>query len=168
MSMKECSECKKEMSDRAATCPHCGNPQSKMPAPTPALAPVTIKKNSHPFLTVVSGLAIALVALGVVLHAVGSSPRIVVTDVHNDANCTQLFDYCINVNCTFQNQGTSAGAQRVTAELIDKASRNVRAEHSSEVTLMPNATQRVTFSFPEAELDWEVSSSCKVDPTGSS
>ena len=37
MALVKCIECQKEVSDRAAACPHCGNPMSAAPA---ALTPI--------------------------------------------------------------------------------------------------------------------------------
>jgi zinc-ribbon domain len=172
MSLTHCTECGQEVSDHATVCPHCGNPLHAVAAPPPPVQPpvVTVKKNSHPVLTIVGGLTIVVVILFVILAVVGSSKasaKFVATDILSDENCTQLTDYCINVYCTFQNQGNAAGANRVRAQLIDKASGEVRAEHYTDLTLLPNASQRVTFSFPEAELGWEVRSVCKADaPSG--
>jgi hypothetical protein len=164
MSISHCTECGQEVSDHAAACPHCGNPMRGTVTPPPPV--IAVKKNSHPILTVIGGVAIVVVILLVVLGRVASpakSTKIVATDILTDENCTQLTDYCIDVNCTFQNQGNAAGMSRVRAQLLDKSSGRVRADRYSDLTLLPNGTQRVTFSFPEAELDWQVSSVCKVD-----
>lgn len=169
MSISYCTECGKEVSDHAAACPHCGNPLHGTVTPPPPV--VAVKKNSHPILTVIGAVAIVVVILLVVLSWLASSAKsakIVATDILTDENCTQLTDYCINVNCTFQNQGNAAGTSRVRAQLLDKASGTVRADRYSDLTLLPNGTQRVTFSFPEAELDWQVSSVCKVDAAAAS
>ena len=168
MSIMYCSECGKEVSDRAAACPHCGNPlqgMEQMP-----IAPAAPGKKSHPvliFLGVAAVAVVLLVILGIVVllaNKPAAKAQFVATDNVTDENCTQLTDYCINVNCTFQNQGQAAGVRRVRAQLIDKSTQEVRADHDSDLTLLPNATQRLTFSFPEAEIDWQVSSMCRVDP----
>jgi hypothetical protein len=171
MSLVHCTECGQEVSDHAATCPHCGNPLHAAPTAPPAVQPsvVTVKKNSHPVLTIVGGFTVVVVILVVVLAVIGSSkasPKFVATDIITDENCTQLTDYCMNVYCTFQNQGSAAGSNRVRAQLLDKSSGEVRADHYTDLTLLPNASQRVTFSFPEAELGWQVTSVCKADAPG--
>src|SRR5258706_15972395 len=149
MSISYCAECGKEGSDHAAACPHCATQlQATSTQPPPVVA---VKKNSHPILTVIGGVAIVVVILLVVLGWLASSAKstkIVATDILTDENCTQLTDYCIDVNCTFQNQGNAAGTSRVRAQLLDKASRTVLAYPYSDITLLPNATPRVAFGYP--------------------
>lgn len=165
MAIVYCSECGKEVSERAPACPHCGNPQTSAAAPSV----VIVKKNSHPVLIGLGVAAVVFVLLIVVVAILASksgpppSANFVPTDNITDTSCTQLTDYCVNVYCTYQNSGNAAGSRRVRAQLLDKASGEVRAARYFDLTLLPSATQRVTFSFPEAELDWEVSSVCKVD-----
>jgi hypothetical protein len=174
VAMQFCTECGKEVSNRAPTCPHCGSPVEGAPAPGPVKPEpvvVTVKKNSHPVLTVIGVIAIVVVVLigGLILIAVlHKEPKFVATDNVTDTNCTTLSDYCINVTCTIQNQGDGPGTRTIRAQLLDKSSGAVRADHYSDLTLAPNESQRVIFSFPEAELDWQVSSICKVDPKTSS
>ena len=39
MPLMTCSDCKKEHSDSAPACPHCGRPNRQAPAPAPAVTP---------------------------------------------------------------------------------------------------------------------------------
>jgi hypothetical protein len=163
-----CIECGKQVSDRAASCPHCGHPVQGASAPQPSPQPpvVPVKKNSHPVLTVIGGAAVVVLVLGIVALVVflkTAKSKFEVTDKITDTNCTKLTDFCIDVNCTYQNAGTAKGTLRVRAQLLDKNSGEVKADRYSDLNLGPGESQRVTFSFPEAELDWEVSSVCKVD-----
>jgi zinc ribbon protein len=175
MSLIQCSECGKNLSDRAAACPNCGQPSHAVPIP----AVVSVEKNSHPILTfiggavvVVGGLAIVgavmeeregqgpaaapkVVATQISMPAPAVPPpaaRFIVTDVLMDENCTEIGDYCVNVHCTYQNVGNAAGARRVSADL-EKGNGNSVAVHDSNLTLLTGATQRVTFNFKEAILD---------------
>lgn len=132
---------------------------------------VVVKKNSHPVLTVIGVIAIALAALvgiAILIVATHKESKFVARDPAIDDTCTQWNDYCINVYCTFDNVGNVAGQQRVRAQLLDTASRTLRADHYDDLTLAPQESQRLKFSFPEAELDWRVSVVCSVDPKGSS
>jgi len=88
----------------------------------------------------------------------------VATDVLSDENCTVVGDYCVRVHCTYQNTGDAAGERRVRAQLLSEDQSQVIAERYSALTLLPNATQRVTFNFPEASLDVKTRSRCSVDP----
>ena len=168
MALRFCIECGKEVSDRAQACPHCGHPVEDAIVPQKAEPPVVIvKKNAHPVLTVVGIVAIVvvvLIAILVVIAVTHKEAKFVVTQSSSDANCTQLTDYCINVYCTYQNAGNGQGEQRIHAQLLDTATSEVRADHYVDLTLQPQASQKLTFSFPEAELDWQVSYLCKVEP----
>ena len=73
-------------------------------------------------------------------------------------------NYCINVYCTFENVGNAGGQERVRVQLLDTSTRQVRADHYDDLTLAPQESQRLKFTFPEAELDWRVSFMCSVDP----
>ncbi len=108
-----------------------------------------------------------LIGILVVIAITHKEAKFVAGESASDANCTQLTDYCINVYCTYNNAGNASGTQRVRAQLLDTASGQVRADHYTDLTLAPQESQRLTFSFPEAELDWRVSYVCKVDPKGS-
>jgi hypothetical protein len=130
--------------------------------------PVVVTKNSHPVLTFLGGAVVVAVVLAAIGNAVESregaakggpkrvaaAARFVVADVLMDENCTQLGDYCVNAHCTFQNVGNLAGAKRVRAELVTESGGHVATQHST-LTLLPGATQRVTFNFMEATLDGE-------------
>lgn len=57
MALIACSECNKQISDKAAACPHCGAPVSRSSAPSPELQPERpmataavplVKKGTHP------------------------------------------------------------------------------------------------------------------------
>lgn len=178
MALTRCKECGKEVSDRAPRCPHCGNPFGSVP--TSGGQTTVIEKNSHPILTFIGAASVIVGVLAVIGLMRGSDeaaaaktplPRVpapaakfVVTDVLMDENCTELGDYCITVHCTFQNSGDAAGMFRVRAKLLQKGSDRVLANRYSDLTLLPAGTQRLDFNFKEAELGWEVSSLCQVDP----
>jgi DNA-directed RNA polymerase subunit RPC12/RpoP len=64
MALIQCSECHKQISDRAAACPHCGAPVLLAPRPTPA-ADATArpsKKKTHPATWVVLVLIVIMFA----------------------------------------------------------------------------------------------------------
>ena len=168
MALQFCTECGKEVSNRAAACPHCGHPVEGAIVPQPTEPPaVVVKKNAHPVLTVIGIVAVALAGLigvAVVLVALHKEAKFVARDPANDDACTQWNDYCINIYCTFENVGNASGQSRVRAQLLDAATRVVRADHYEDLTLAPQESQRLKFSFPEAELDWRVSYVCSVDP----
>lgn len=168
MALRFCTECGKEVSDRAQACPHCGHPVEDAIVPQKADPPVVIvKKNSHPVLTVIGIVAIVVVVLigiVIVIAVTHKEVKIVATDGASDEACTQLTDYCINVYCTYNNIGNGLGVQRVHAQLLDTATGEVRADQYNDLTLAPQESQRLKFSFPEAELDWHVSYLCKAEP----
>ncbi len=169
MALQFCMECGKQISDQATVCPHCGFPiQGKAAPQQQGQSPVvTVKKNSHPVLTFIGAAALVVVILigALVLYAVlHKAPKFAITGSSSDAACTQLTDYCITVYCDYQNVGNGAGTKTVRAQLLDKNTQAVRADHFTSLTLSPQESQRMTFTFPEAELDWEVSYVCQVDP----
>jgi hypothetical protein len=172
VALRFCTECGKEVSDRALACPHCGHPVEDAIVPQKVEPPVVVvKKNSHPVLTFIGIAAIVLVVLlGVAILIVVNhkEAKLVATDGASDDTCTQWNDYCLNVYCTFTNVGKAGGQQRVHAQLLDTASGKLMVDHFEDLTLAPQESQRLKFSFPEAELDWHVSYLCKVDPKGSS
>jgi len=171
VALRFCTECGKEVSDRALACPHCGHPVEDAIVPQKVEPPVVIvKKNSHPVLTFIGIAAIVLVVLlgiAIVIVVTHKEARFVATDWTSDDACTQWNDYCINVYCTYKNIGNGTGQQRVRVQLTDRATGILRADHYNDLTLAPQESQRLTFTFPEAELDWRVSYQCKVDPKGS-
>lgn len=165
MALMLCRECGRQVSSLALNCPHCGAPQSAgshpqpppfpMPPPPLALQPqvVTVEKNKYPCLTIVGVAFLALLALGFVGAMLeDTTAKFAVTDALNDENCTQLGDYCLQVHCVVQNTGKSAGQHLVRAQLF-RADGAKLAEKRQNLTLLPGASQRVTFRFPEAELD---------------
>jgi hypothetical protein len=168
MELQFCTECGKEVSTRAAACPHCGHPAEDAIVHQRLEPPVVIvKKNSHPVLTVVGIIALALAVLlgaAILIAVLHKESKFVARDGTSDDACTQWNDYCINVYCTFQNVGNAAGQERVRVQLLDTVTRNVRADHYNDLTLAPQESQRLKFTFPEAELDWRVSFVCSVDP----
>jgi hypothetical protein len=183
MALRYCSGCGKEVPDNAAFCPHCGHavmpaggaspaaapPVAASPAAAPPVAaPVVVQKNSHPILTAIGGIAVVLMGIGFVANlmddsAPASSARFIATDVLSDENCTQLGDYCLQVHCTYQNTGDAAGERQVRARLLAMDSDAILADHTSMLTLLPGATQRVTFAFPEANIDVKTRAQCGVD-----
>ena len=168
MALQFCMECGKQISDQASVCPHCGFPVQGKAAPQQVQPQVvTVKKNSHPVLTFIGAAALVVFILigALILYAVlHKEPKFAITGSSSDAACTQLTDYCINVYCDYQNIGNGAGTKTVRVQLLDKNTQNVRADHFTSLTLSPQESQRLTFSFPEAELDWEVNYQCKIDP----
>ena len=160
MALTTCPECGQQVSDHATQCPHCGHPFERS---SPAV--VHVEKNSHPVLTVVGGAVIVLGVLAFIGKAFERTPvaRFNVTDVLSDEGCTVVGDYCVNVHCTFQNVGDTAGALRVRARLLEKSSQRVLADHATDLTLLQGASQRVTFAFAEAEIDRPATSVCSVD-----
>ena len=170
MALIDCRECGRGVSDRAGACPHCGHPTGGTAALSPAI--VTVQKNSHPFLTFVGGVVVVvlvLAAIGAVMEGREESKkkaRFVATDVLMDENCTQLGDYCVSVHCTYQNVGDASGAMRVRADLLRQSGGRI-ATHDSNLTLLPGATQRVTFNFMEATLEGEsYRAQCDVGQAG--
>jgi hypothetical protein len=133
---------------------------------------VIVKKNSHPVLTIIGIVAIVLVVLlgaAILIAVTHKEAKFVATEGTSDDACTQWNDYCINVYCTYKNVGNGAGQQRVRVQLTDTATATaaIRADHYNDLTLAPQESQTLKFTFPEAELDWRVSYVCKVDPKGS-
>jgi hypothetical protein len=128
---------------------------------------VMVKKNAHPVLTVIGIVAIALILLlgvAILIVALHKEARFVAKDPASDDKCTQWNDYCINVYCTFENVGNAEGQRRVRVQLLDSATRDLLADHYQDLTLAPQEGKRLTFSFPEAELNRPVSYVCSVDP----
>jgi len=171
VALRFCTECGKEVSDRALACPHCGHPVEDAIVPQKVEPPVVIvKKNSHPALTFIGIAAIvlgALLGIVILIAVTHKEAKFIATDGTSDDACTQWTDYCINVYCSYKNVGNAAGQQRVRVQLMDTNTAAVRADHYNDLTLAPQESQRLTFAYPEAELDWRVSFVCKVDPKGS-
>lgn len=70
MALINCPECRKEVSDRAAACPHCGNPMSAapgaaLPVETPVGHAVTIEATGKTW-KVVEAVGAAVFLLGLV------------------------------------------------------------------------------------------------------
>jgi hypothetical protein len=128
--------------------------------------PVVVEKNSHPVLTFIGGAVVVLFIIGAIASLNDSTPapaaRFIATDALSDESCTVVGDYCLRVHCTFQNTGDAAGESRVTAQLLSEDQSQVLAERYSSLTLLPNATQRVTFTFPEANIDVKTRYRCSV------
>lgn len=63
MALIECSECRKQISDKAAACPHCGAPVASVPSSASTSTPTTStqpsKKKTHPANWVVLALIVA-------------------------------------------------------------------------------------------------------------
>ncbi|HBY64402.1 MAG TPA: hypothetical protein DEH78_31665 [Solibacterales bacterium] len=137
---------------------------------------VVVEKNKHPFLTFIGGAVLVLLGIGMVgawldKEGKGGKPepppqpppeaRFEIIDRLSDEQCTQLGDYCLQVHCSYQNKGDGAGEQTVAAELMNEEDARV-ALRSQSLTLMPGATQRVSFRFPEAELEQKYRYRCLV------
>lgn len=135
--------------------------------PLAAAGPVVVRKNSHPVLTFIGGAVVLLFVIGVIANLVSTGPaqaaHFIATDVLGDESCTVVGDYCLRVHCTFQNTGDAAGENRVRAQLLSEDQSQVVAERTSSLTLLPNATQRVTFDFPEATIEMKTRARCSVD-----
>lgn len=75
MALIACSECGREISDKAAACPHCGNPMREVPPPLAASTPRPVAITTapgHAVTTESTGKAYkALQAIGVVLIVLG-------------------------------------------------------------------------------------------------
>jgi hypothetical protein len=125
--------------------------------PQPVEPPVVVvKKNSHPVLTVIGVIAIALAALvgiEILIVATHKESKLTRGDPASDDTCTQWNDYCIH-QCLlhFDSVGNAAGQQRVRAQLLDTASRTLRADHYEDLTLAPQESQRLKFSFPRGRI----------------
>jgi len=106
-------------------------------------------------LGIVVGLVIAVFILAAVFGDHNSTPPSAaifdITASTNDASCTQIGDYCIKAYCTYYNRGNGAGEKTVRAQLLDED--EVVAARESTLTLMPGQSQRLSWNFPEAELD---------------
>ncbi|HEY7501580.1 MAG TPA: hypothetical protein VH740_23865 [Vicinamibacterales bacterium] len=171
-----CAQCGKQTDRNGSFCSHCGNRLDADPASPPvppiqvsqqpAAAPVTVAKNTHPILTFIGGTVVVLIIVGVAANMLdknASAVRFVATDVLTDDNCTVMGDYCLRVHCTFQNSGSAAGERNVRAQLISEPDAKIVGDQTSRLTLMENATQRVTFNFPEATIDMKAKARCSVD-----
>jgi zinc ribbon protein len=155
MPLIHCQACGKQVSDQAVSCPQCGHPIASSPALSRPPAPPR-----RTWVKVIGGLAV----LGIVILVVANIPGkkeapppapppaaiFVVTDTRSDESCTQLGDYCIKVYCNYQNNGDGPGEKTVSAQLLDED--KVVARRTNQLTLLPGRSQRLEFSFPEAEL----------------
>jgi len=64
MPLIKCADCKREISDRAPTCPHCGAPARSAPAQRPA--PQTIEQTAKPY-KVALIIGVLVLALGIAI-----------------------------------------------------------------------------------------------------
>lgn len=73
MALIACPECTREISDKAATCPHCGNPMRPIasPAPPPITTPIPAPKGEGCFLQTLN-LGCAIVLIFIVIAVIGS------------------------------------------------------------------------------------------------
>ena len=61
MALIECPECKKQVSDKAPTCPQCGAPIATIPSPSPTTTePIKKRSGTHPFLIVLIVLIVGI------------------------------------------------------------------------------------------------------------
>ena len=66
MALVKCTECSKEISDKALTCPYCGNPIA--PVLSPVQPKIIVKKNEGCFLQTLNiGCLLVLIIIGLVV-----------------------------------------------------------------------------------------------------
>jgi hypothetical protein len=158
MALVKCAECGREISDRSTTCPQCGHPTVSRLDGEPRV-PVR-KKSRRTLFLVLGGLVVLVVLAALALRPV---PRIVAAEMTTDSGCTVFGDFCMNVNCIYQNLGGAGGERRVGAQLLDAASNQVLASRASTLALPAKGVRRLTFSFMEAEVGPNFVGRCSVE-----
>lgn len=109
---------------------------------------------------VIVGIGIVVVLAALALRKV---PHFVVAEATTDTACTVIGDFCMNVNCIFQNRGGASGEQRVGARLIDSATERVVATRASTLALPAEGIRRLTFAFVEAEVERTYRGQCLLE-----
>jgi hypothetical protein len=173
MALVQCPECKQEISDQAATCPHCGAPQHRpAPAAQPTASPGGTAPARRPFpwplvLVLVLGVGALLLVLsrrpaGGVSEApalpAAPAPKWIIDNVDATDACTELGEYCIRVRCAITNAGSASGIAQVAVELKEDSA--VIATRRGTRSVGAGQQDTLTLDFPEANLGKEHSFRC--------
>ena len=186
MALIQCRECKQEISDQAAACPHCGAPNrpvaSPPPSPPPASSPPP-PMSPPPAAGAGPGhrsgglLLAGLLALVFGVFAVvqlsrrqqvepppppAPAPRFIVDNVDANETCTVLGEYCIRVRCAITNAGSASGVLQIAAEL-NEDSVSIGTRRGTR-NLDVGQQDTLTFDFPEANLGKQHSFRCYEAP----
>jgi hypothetical protein len=156
LALIQCPECKREISDQALACPHCGAPRASSPqAPREQSVP-RATPNRRPILMVILAAVLVVAAYLVsrpTLQKAGvvASARFAVDNAGGDEQCTVLGDYCMRVRCAVTNIGETSGVARVAADFLEDDT--LVATHRGTTELLePGQHDTLTLNFPEATM----------------
>jgi hypothetical protein len=158
MSLVNCADCGKEVSERASVCIHCGGPIVAIPVESRA----TTSKKTGPKVIILGLLVVVLATLtpGMwrafqpTLQAAGMvpAPRWVVDNAGGNDDCSVLGDYCVRARCAVTNVGDASGTARIAAELYE-GERQLVATRTATRFLTATAQDTLSFDFPEAGMN---------------
>jgi hypothetical protein len=186
----QCRECKQEISDQAAACPHCGAPNTPVASPPPPPPPSSQSPAPPPpppapsppaggagpgrrsgGLLLGGLLVLALGVIGVLQisrrqrvepPSPPPAPRFIVDNVDANETCTVLGEYCIRVRCAITNAGSAPGVVQIAAEL-NEDSVSIGTRHGTR-SLAVGQQDTLTLDFPEANLGKQHSFRCYEAP----
>ena len=171
MALINCSECAKQVSDRATACPHCGAPLGSAPfrvasAVQPQPARISSGRVAKGVLTVLlGGLALVVVrgAAFPAMQSAGLAPaaRWIVDNAGGDDGCSVLGEYCMRIRCAVTNAGNASGTARIAAVLL--ADKSPPVTHRATVVLAPGQQDTVVMTFPEAKMRDKHQYSCSLE-----
>lgn len=170
MALVTCTECSKQVSDRATACPTCGAPIEPVPNSQPSARQAEAPKQQgrgwlRALLVAGAGLVLLLMLRqgtsdpwAVVLP----TPRFTVANAGGSDGCTTLGEYCMTTRCAVANEGNAAGVAKVEAHLSSNG--QTVATRTSMASLSPGQIDTVSMDFPEADMGTDYRYSCSLPP----
>jgi hypothetical protein len=150
-----CPECKREISDQAQVCPHCGRPPGVRTTSTFARSWKRTPTSSRLLaLLLLGGLgygALRIVHPAPLTAGLLPAARFNFDNAGGDDSCTVLGDYCMRVKCTVTNAGNASGLSRVAADLVEDGV-TIASHRTTTNVLAPGERQTVALDFPEATI----------------
>ena len=175
MALVSCTECGKQVSDKASSCPNCGAPivSGSASAPAPPAAKASSSVSVRRIATLL-GLGFILIvgylwfrragsdpaSRGILPRAIVPSPHFLLTTAGGSDECSVFGEYCMRAKCAVANDGNAAGVASVDISLILDGS--PVATRRSLVSLAPGQSDTARQDFNEAEMSKTYSYQCEL------